>query len=600
MHILFCLLYMFFFYGVCAWALCVDGGIKKISNLLGNFNIKRVLLVLVIIVCSVLFVAIWIKQDSYVYYWDLGGYWSKSINRMNEMFNYSFKETFQSLMLSINEDDYNIFLPTIISLPLQIVGYTFRKYVVVCAIFFLVPVIILSGLVSVKIFESINKVSPFYAFLIGILVAALMPTNYYTMLRGYIDIACYIPILSLIWLFWDYDFKRIQITRNIAIALMMVVSWICRRYIVYFIIGYVVALLTKAICILVKNGFFYLKSIILDFVMIGGISIGLLLILFKDFILNALLTDYGDMYSAYNWELKSKIDALITSFGGAAFFTLLIAILLCFINRQYRVNIISIIILGLSETIIFWQTQIMDTHHRMMLNPMFFVGTVIIIYNVIYIWKNEAIKDKCFKLLGSIGALLFVLNFCFAYIPVLPDNLCGKTFAIRYIPLTRNDLYDLQVIKSVLNELTIGTEDSIYVTASGSILNSDILRKIDMPNSGNAIPMMQGTCDVDLRDGFPSGFLTAKYIVATDPVQLHLPDGQEVVSYLNDNVMNQESYLGQHFEKIYSREIEDGVNVIIYRKNSEFSEEDLLKLKDYYDNLYPDHYDMFGERILEN
>ena len=64
----------------------------------------------------------------------------------------------------------------------------------------------------------------------------------------------------------------------------------------------------------------------------------------------------------------------------------------------------------------------------------------------------------------------------------------GIVMAQRYYPLKRYDIPQLQMLTDKLNQLTYGTNDGIYVAASGSVLNCDILRKMDMPNSPNAIP----------------------------------------------------------------------------------------------------------------
>lgn len=47
---------------------------------------------------------------------------------MNYMSGSSVVESVRSLLESINNDDYNIFLPSIIASPMKIVGNTFARY----------------------------------------------------------------------------------------------------------------------------------------------------------------------------------------------------------------------------------------------------------------------------------------------------------------------------------------------------------------------------------------------------------------------------------------------------------------------------------------
>lgn len=88
----------------------------------------------------------------------------------------------------------------------------------------------------------------------------------------------------------------------------------------------------------------------------------------------------------------------------------------------------------------------------------------------------------------------------------------------------------------------------MYVAASGTVLNADILRSADKPVSFEAVHNLRKTSDVDLRDGFPNGFLDSEIVVTTKPVQLHLAEGtQETVRFLAEEVMNSSSPVGRHF-----------------------------------------------------
>ena len=170
-------------------------------------------------------------------------------------------------------------------------------------------------------------------------------------------------------------------------------------------------------------------------------------------------------------------------------------------------------------------------------------------------------------------------------------------FSEKYKPLVRNDIEQIETLLNKLNLMTAGTGDYVYVLASGRILNSDILRKIYLPNYNNALHNLYQTCDVDLRDGFPVEFFNAKYVITTLPVDLHLGSGQEVVKYLAENINNKNTYLGKHYQQIDNVQLDEGYVAIIYKKVSDFNSSDYDKLIDYYDSLYPTHKNLFKERI---
>lgn len=584
------LLCILLFYGTCFCSLFLN---KACWNL--KLSIKYYLLLCLLLISSTLLISYWSNQNTFVYYWDYSGYWTSSIQQKEFILNHSFTDSIVALYKSINYDDYNVFLPTILSIPLEIFGEDFSTYVVCVHIFFFLPTVLVCGLISTKLIHKDGSKN--IVFLITVFFAILFPSNYYATLQGYIDIAYLLPMSVALYLFIDYDFTKISVAKNTAIAALLVIIWICRRYTIYFIIGYVVALLIKALFVIYNNkNFRTFKNIITNFVLIGGISLGILFTVFNHFILHAIFTNYASSYSAYDAPLIVKFKSLCASFG---FITGFVIILIGLLNVKYHANIVnyfSLLVMVFIEVVLFWKTQDMGVHHRMILNiPIF----ILCIMPLSYIDFN-AMALKRIHRQGILYILIFVCyitNFCKAFVPFISPTYTGQVYSSRYMPLVRNDLNELNILANYLNFLTQGTNKNIYVLASGPVLNCDILRKLNMPLSYNAVPNMDNTCDVDLRDGFPTDFLTADYIVTTDPVQTHLLTGQEVITYLAYGVQDSSSYIGAHFEKIYELELDEGVNALVYEKKSPFSEDDLELLRQYYTNLYPGNDSLFKERI---
>ena len=142
----------------------------------------------------------------------------------------------------------------------------------------------------------------------------------------------------------------------------------------------------------------------------------------------------------------------------------------------------------------------------------------------------------------------------------------------------------------------------VYVAASGSQLNASILDSLYKPMQTAPMNKLGWTADVDLRDGFPRDYLQADLVVVTDPVQTHLrPGSQEVVRYLVEQTISQDSYLGRHFARVpVEFTLDNNVKVYLYHKISDFSFSDLEKLSEYFMSLYPQANELFEERILES
>lgn len=223
---------------------------------------------------------------------------------------------------------------------------------------------------------------------------------------------------------------------------------------------------------------------------------------------------------------------------------------------------------------------------------------------IIFEYWNSVPQNTLIKLKSHLkrGLVIVCAGFMFFnFVKAFTKDFSSKShrllFSERHTPLQRNDLKQIDSLIAKLNELTKNTDDYIYTLASGSILNADILRKAHMPNINNAVPQMYDTHDIDLRDGFPSNFLKAEYIVTTDPIQTHLSTGQEVIRYLANEIQEEDSYIGRHFICEYQFKLDDGIVAKIYHKITDFTEIDLQEMRNYYTGLYPEYHSLFTDRI---
>ena len=598
-HIITCLFFMTLFYGICFCSLCSDGQYKRIKKLCSNLSFVDYLILTVIILGALVFVVAWIEQNEYIYYWDSSGYWMRSVNRVSYIFKHSFIDSVKDLRRSINNDSYNCFLPVVIALPLKIIGFTYTKYIFTICLFFFVPMVLLQGLIGIKILES-SRLREHKVFLLIVFLAACFPGNYYAMLNGYIDIGFLIPASIAIFLFIDYDFRNISISRDVSIALMLVFVWISRRYAVYFNVGYVLALAIKATYVMIEDkSIKNIKKIVINFLIIGGVSIGILLILFKKFFISALLNNFSIEYSAYDAPISKKLASIPLSFGYISGLSIIISGAVCLYQKRNVINYLSLLFIGIVETLLFWRIQSMGVHHRMLLNlPIFVTGIMFL-----NIWVNE---EDNYKINASVFTKQIVciiclaaslLNFSKAFVPFASRSGTGKIYSYKYSAKRRGDIATLKKLADKLNTLTSGTKDHVYLLASGAILNSALLANLKLPYSTKAVNNLYRTHNVDLKDGFPSNFIKAKYIVTTDPIQLHLAKGQHVVSYLAKNINDKTSYIGCHYKQLCEFELDKHVKAKIHVKISNLTESDLQKIKDYYSNLYPGYESKFADRI---
>lgn len=299
------------------------------------------------------------------------------------------------------------------------------------------------------------------------------------------------------------------------------------------------------------------------------------------------------MYSAYDAPLSQKIQSLIAAFGIISFVIIFIIGLFCFLYKKHRTNYICMWSMLISESIMFWQVQNMAIQHRMILNLPIFICFILLFS----FWDSSISTQFISRIIVASCILLQLFNFAKAFMPSLSASGKFQIFAERYYPFQRNDLDALRQLDNELYSLTVGTDDYIYTVASGVTLNDSILQCIDAPATDRAVPNMFNSNHIDLRDGFPTDFLQARYVVTTTPTQTHLASGQEIITYLSDSVQNSSNYLGMHFQKIYQIELDNHVVAEVYEKISDFTQDDLSKLRTYFCTLYPDSPELFADRI---
>ena len=256
----------------------------------------------------------------------------------------------------------------------------------------------------------------------------------------------------------------------------------------------------------------------------------------------------------------------------------------------------TLLVLTAATALSFFTVQNMGTQHRYLVLVPLYLFTVAAVFSLVQ--KAAAVPIRA---LSALCCAALAANFAYAFVPPARAVLSPVRSALcnAYVPLQRNDIDELHALRDYLLEKTAQEEKPVYVLASSAVLNDDIIRCLDLPNSLLALPTLLLTNHVDLRDGFPLSFFSAEVVVTTDPIQTHLSDGtQEVVRYLAQQVQDSDSTIGQHFrrdERTFN--LGNGVTVYIYDLVSPWLISDLDPLREYFAGLYPDAPDLFADRL---
>lgn len=558
------------------------------------------------------------SQNQFVYYWDLGGYWTKCYELMAVIFQHPL-QGLREVVHSVNTSEYNLLLPLFLALPLKIVGISYASYVTAITGIFLVPSIFIIISICWKLLPLQDRT--FSAFACILLAATSFSPLYMASFYGYYDAGCLILVGLAVLLTIDYDivtWNKEQMRRNVLIAILLTAAFFFRRYFAYVFLGYMGMLLIQSLTMIYLRHEGSRKAMACcaarNLFMIGGTAGFLLFICYQEMMKKILTTNYAQQYAAYNLPLFKKFSLTEAGFGHFFCLLALVALLLSWQDDRFQKMVIFAAGMVCIIASVFFHVQAMAPQHMYILCVPMFLLFVIGGHTFLHLgtrWKKS-----------RAGILLFcmivgVLHSFNIALQNLPEQMSGWYSSFVFQPLVRSDLKELHDMADTLNEASDQSGANVYVLASGDTLNAGIMDAMDKPEREHAVHRLCPTNDVDLRDGFPQAFLTAGFIVVTTPVDLHLaPGSQEVVRFLAEEVQNPKSPVGRHFVRygrtfLLDHRLHGGVGsyfvkekentemqAYIYRKTDEFTHEDLAYIANYFDEQYPGRQGLFGERIL--
>lgn len=583
--------------------------LKKVVN-------RRTVIAALIIAVSMAAISWYIVgKNRYVYFWDYAGYWKSCYSAMNFLF--AHPDAFPLLISdSIFKLDYNYLATIPVILPMKLIGSSFRKYVLINTVVYLIPAIFIIFTCCIKLLEKSRALdsgmsaSDIYlsdAALPACMILVLtVNVLYFALLVGYIDIAALVPAGLSVLLLCDYapeKLDRWQVIRDILISLNLLTTFLFRRYFAYFVFGYAAALFIYSAMRIAETGITSgkVKNAVCNLFIIGAAALAILLTVFRPLFIRMLTNSYVEAYSAWDYSLGGKIGFVVHKFG---IWTLLLSAAGVIIPVARRKNYAVPVFLAISAITAagaFFGTQGMGFHHMYIIVVQICILTVIGVFSLAELMKSAKARRICV----SVCLLLSVTGTAACFVPAVRRAVSPVTwlFSDEYEPLVRDDIDELHELANYVNSLTAGTEKTVYLLSSGYVLNNEMFYFLDFPEKDQwAINNLCYTAAADLRDGFPASFLSADVIITTDPVDLHLAEGtQEVVRFLAQEVMDKESCIGRHYEEqSQSFDLDNGTKARVYVKQSAFTQDDLQFLADYFTERYPGHEDMFANVILGN
>lgn len=499
-------------------------------------------------------------EKNAIYVYDNAGYYVKSLE-MLQIFYENPSQLFNKVYTTINTSDYS-YLPSLFNFWPLLINNSYPFYCLINFYIFLLPTIYLLLLLYYRYYNG---------YLLPLLVLLAFYPLWITIFYGRVDVLGLLPLLVfyIITLFNNYeDINKLDVLILNFLTLLLMFE---RRWYLFALVGAYLAYMVKGIIYAYKNHKWLSSA--LKFTLSGLLALIILLIFFRGFFINVMMVNNVEAYAYYNHE--GKVLAIINFFSLFISLVALYALTkLLILNQEFAISLIIIILI---PTLLFFRTQSFDIHHYLIITLAFLF---------LFVYGLKALKEEYLQII-LIGLLLIQ-----SFIIFTPYELPLFTKTKKHIEENpyKEGLIDLS---NYLKE--ISRDDGIfsYVATGNYLICDDAIKNatlpdIDFPNMVSYV--------FDIRDGFPRDFAYIKYFVISDPI-LYLDENyQHLYKVISDGIVHDEEV-----SKIFTLRNEfilgkddDKVKVYIYELTGNYNED----IKEYFYQkmiaYYPDKKDFFA------
>lgn len=579
---------------------------SNVIYMLQELKASEWIIIVFIFFCSVSVSSILLQKNHYIYIWDYCMHWAPAINLTNTVFTTP-KEALKYLANTIAYDDYNATEPLLYVIFIKIFGKEYSTVVKIVHIFYMCPAYICISLCINKFISLFGYGKKSITLYVGF--AAVIPIIHNVILKGYLDSPVLIISTCIIMFISDIEYKSYNLKNNLIIAIGIMMLIVFRRHFAYWTIGLIFVLFTLFIFQFfnVEKGrkLVLFRNFCLSMLTIGGFCILCLVFPLRHFLIHSL-RNYTGMYVAWNGSIAEKFGVLKQSFGSLIIITAIVLPFSIIVSRKNIKYIISLLLLIMIPFIIMSRSVIMhDAHFYIIVVP------ILILFSL----GVNAIVDLI--TIGIIKKIVVFLFITYSFITYLVysffwyfEGINNKLFTYlfkqnsHYQVLYRSDVESIKQLVKTINQLAEENNTDIYIAAASNELNRSLLAWADQPESFWSVPRMANSSQVDLRDGFYTTFFDCGIVVVQEPTpdleNNHYQKSCYGTSwFISELLRDNSSQLGKHFQFVQQFNLDNGQKADVYRKITSLDYSDYIFMMDFYDKLYPEHKELFSDRIKE-
>lgn len=531
--------------------------------------------------------------------WDQIGYWGDTL-QFNRALDNSPVHAAGSALVGVNRYDYNRIQTWIMSLPVRLLPSWKGTYFAELALISMPVALLLAAYVVSRVDEAREcALVPCFA------CALLFPTMLYPVLYGYLDEVGVLLLVALLAALTDESLLEGRLRPFLAglgcFGLMCI-----RRWFVYADIGLAFVTLVWWALYLARTenrrAEFRRVARAAGFVVLGAIVTA---VPFAGFVWRSVMGGYSTAYASWTrfGDYATKLADLIGAFGWGWLVAGIAAYVWLAIHavRRHGVRFETLamppllVAAVLVAVLAFWQTQDFSPQHRYIFTPFLFAAVAVPLVSAL-----STAGRHTGKIAGAALPIVSLVGFLcsFGVVPVsasLPVPLPTGSLLMR--PFRQGDVEQKEELVAYLDDMT-ASDDPVYFTCASGNVNQSLVKSVAYSN-GLVEPLVDvQRADVDSRDGFNTTFFDCEYVVAATPTQLHMvPENERVVCVLNEGVTDPASMIGSHYEELRSFQMDGDVEVSVYRRTRDYTDDEVRELQAEFDSHYPDLPDLFHDRF---
>ena len=559
-----------------------------------------------------IFFIIWyLSRERFIYFWDLVNYQVMYAN-LGPRFARNWFEALHSVYNSIRQNDYNL-LPVLFLMPFRLAfGPGRLSFILSIAVTFVFPAMVLFLYTVRSLTRNTTGLSSFGdagLALISVLAFAFFPVLWVPVLLGSVDAGGVIIIYAVLVLYFRADLVEQSFRSLLSMALLLCLLVLFRRWYAYWVVGFFGAV---AICeglryATVKERRPHCLRIAKNIFILGFISFLSFFLIATPIARRMLATDYGEIYSGYrsSHPYIHNLGALYNHFGLLTLFLAGLGVLASAANAKRRPVVCFLCLQFAITFVLLARTQdfVLSSHGRYVGVQHFYWAVATLALFIAFFARDLFLLVPTRA--GRVAVLLITLaaifaNFAGTFLPRAGRFLAAIDFALpnaRQYPMVRTDLDQVRRLLDTLDDLTKGSNETIYTLASSFTLNSSVVMEACLelePFHSELSRKIVATNDIDKRDGFPLQLLNTDYVVLTTPVGYHLaPADQRVIGLFADQLVTGEG-IGKSYDRLnYEFRLEDGSTAIIFRRSRPIGLDPVYALSRQLIEFYPQHAGMF-------